>query len=269
MSAAPPARRGAVEIGGVRVNALRLPEVLAAIDDLLSDGSPHQVVTVNAEFVARAREDPAFARVLEESDLATVDGMGVVFALRLLHGVRASRVGGTDMLPDLARLAARRRWPVFLLGAMPGIAETAAERLVELAPGLWISGTYSGSPHPREDARTAEMIRSGGTRLLLVAFGTPAQERWIARNLANLGPCVAIGVGGTFDYLAGVVPRAPLWMQRAGLEWLYRLIRQPWRWRRQLALPLFVYLVAVREPLRSRLGRAGTARGGVYQRRAR
>lgn len=238
------------EIAGVRVNPLSYREALAAIDGMLSSGQPHQIVTVNAEFVARARREPAFRQVLRASSLATVDGMGVAFALRLLHGVRISRAGGADIIVDLAQLAARRRLPVFLLGAMPGVAEAAANRLVELAPGLEVCGTYSGSPDPSGDADTVDMIRSSGTRLLLVAFGAPAQEYWTARNLPQLGPCVAIGVGGAFDYLAGVAPRAPVWMRRAGLEWLYRLIRQPWRWRRQLALPIFVYLVLRELPRR-------------------
>ncbi len=260
MKAAFPADHEAYEVAGVRVQALDTRQALSAIEGLLSDGQPHQVVTVNAEFVVRARRDEAFRRVLNASDLAIIDGMGVVFALRFLHGVRTTRVGGADIIPDLARLAAEKKWPVFLLGAMPGVAEAAAKRLVELAPGLLISGTYSGSPDPSQEEEILARVRSGRTRVLLVAFGAPAQDIWIARNLSHLGPCVAIGVGGAFDYIAGLVPRAPVWMRRAGLEWLYRLIRQPWRWRRQLALPLFVYL-ALSELARTRLRQSKAERG--------
>ncbi len=215
---------------------------------------------MNPEFIVRACREPAFKRLLESTDLATPDGIGVVLALRLVHRVPATRVGGTDLIPHLVQLAAARGWPVFLLGAMPGVAEAAARRLVALAPGLRVAGTYSGTPHSSADAETVEFIRSKGTRLLLVAFGNPAQEYWIARNRGRLGPCVAIGVGGAFDYLAGVVPRAPVWVQRAGFEWLYRLIQQPRRWRRQLALPVFVYLV-LQEWVQSR-------RGQLWPRRA-
>ena len=239
------------QIAGVRVHVLDTNQVVSAVGGMLSDGGSHQVVTVNAEFIVRARCEPEFRRVLNGSDLSIVDGSGVAFALRWLHGLRAIRVGGADIIPDLAQLAAERGLPVFLLGAMPGVAEMAARRLMELAPGLRIVGTHSGSPDPAEEAAIADMVRSRGARLLLVAFGAPAQEYWIARNLERLGPCVAMGVGGAFDYLAGVMPRAPLWVRRAGFEWLYRLIRQPWRWRRQLALPIFVYL-ALRELPRSR-----------------
>ncbi|MDQ3328346.1 MAG: WecB/TagA/CpsF family glycosyltransferase [Chloroflexota bacterium] len=234
------------EVLGVAVHPLSMAAVLQTLDRFLADRRPHQVVTVNAEFVVRARRDRAFRQVLGASDLATVDGTLVALALRYLQRVPAQRVTGADLLPQLARLAAKRACPVFLLGAGPGVAEAAAERLRLLAPGLNIAGTYAGSAHPDEDERICAMIRLGGARVLLVAYGAPTQDLWIARNLQRLGPCVAIGVGGSFDYLAGVTPRAPLWMRWAGMEWLYRLVRQPSRWRRQLALPLFVYL-AVRD----------------------
>lgn len=218
-------------------------QALAAVADLLADGGPHQVVTVNPEFLVRARRDPRFRRVLNESDLATIDGVGVALALRLLWGLRVSRVTGADLMEDLMPLAVERHLPVFLLGAMPGVAGRAAGRLAQLFPGLTFAGVHAGSPGTADDAQVAGSIRSSGARLLFVAFGAPEQEYWIARNLCRLGPCVAVGVGGAFDYLAGAVPRAPVWMRRGGLEWLYRLVRQPSRLRRQLALPVFVYLV--------------------------
>ncbi|MBA2364377.1 MAG: WecB/TagA/CpsF family glycosyltransferase [Chloroflexia bacterium] len=237
---------------GVSVHPLSMPAVLQTLDRFLADERPHQVVTVNAEFVVRARRDAAFRRVLSASDLATVDGSLVALTLRYLHGVPARRVTGVDLIPQLARLAAERDCPVFLLGAGPGVAEAAGDRLRSLVPGLVIAGMYAGSPHPDEEERICAMIRLGAARVLLVAYGAPTQDFWIARNLQRLGPCVAIGVGGSFDYLAGVTPRAPSWLRRAGLEWLYRLVRQPSRWRRQLALPLFVYL-AVRDVMLHRV----------------
>ncbi len=231
------------DVLGVAVHPVSMAAVLQILDRFLTDQHPHQVVTVNAEFVVRARRDRAFRQVLRESDLATVDGTLVALALRYRHRVPARRVAGVDLIPHLAQLAAKRACPVFLLGAGPGVAEAAAERLRLLAPGLNIAGTYAGSALPDEDERICAMIRLGAARVLLVAYGAPTQDFWIARNLQRLGPCIAIGVGGSFDYLAGVTPRAPLWMRWAGMEWLYRLMRQPSRWRRQLALPLFGYLV--------------------------
>lgn len=250
MSARPRPENPVRDILGVWVHPIDMPRTLAVVESLLRDGRPHRIATVNPEFVVRARRDPAFRRVLNASDLSVVDGVGIALALRLLYGVRASRVGGADLIPELARLAARDALPIFLLGAAPGVAEETARRLAALAPGLHVAGTLSGSPDPVEDEETAGLIRERGARLLFVAFGAPAQELWIARNLPRVGPCVAIGVGGAFDYLAGTVSRAPVWMRRAGLEWLYRLLREPWRWRRQRALPVFAYLV-----LRQRLAR--------------
>jgi N-acetylglucosaminyldiphosphoundecaprenol N-acetyl-beta-D-mannosaminyltransferase len=229
-------------VAGVRVHPLPSSDVFAAIERMLLDGRAHQVATVNPEFIVRACVEPEFARALEACDLATVDGAGLALALRWLHGVAATRVTGVDLIIELARRARDLNLPVFLLGAGPGVAGAAATALGGLAPGLRVAGAVSGTPLPSADEETAQRIRDGGARLLFVAFGAPAQERWIARNLSRLGPCVAVGVGGAFDYLAGVTPRAPLWVRRAGLEWLYRLVRQPWRWRRQLALPVFVYL---------------------------
>lgn len=215
-----------------------------------STPSLHHIVTVNPEFVIAARRDAAFARVLRESALATADGVGITLAGRVLGVPIGPRVTGVDLVEGLAELSTRdERARLFLLGAGPGVAEAAAERLRERFPGVRVVGTHVGSP---DDAAWREIEwRLDETRptVLLVAFGHPAQDLWIARRrgaLVSHGILVAIGVGGTFDYLSGRVPRAPRLIRRAGLEWLYRLIRQPWRWRRQLALPLFVLLV-VRE----------------------
>ena len=238
--AALPSRR----VLGVRVHLLDMPGALSAVEEAWEAGRALHVATVNAEFVVRAQRDLAFRRALERCGLATVDGTLVALALRYLYGLPVGRVTGADLLEPLCARAAARGLPVFLLGAGPGVAARAAERLRERVPGLLVAGARAGSPHRSGDAEALRMIRSGGARLLFVAYGAPAQERWIARMLPSLGPCVAIGVGGALDYVAGRATRAPRWMRRLGLEWLYRLVREPWRWRRQLALPLFVYLVA-------------------------
>ncbi len=241
MRSTPPRR--SCDVLGVRLDLLDTRDVLDAVERMLSDGRAHQIVTVNPELVMRARRDPRFRETLERSDLATVDGVGVALAIRLLYGARAPRVTGADLVVDLSRLAAERGWPVFLLGGKPGVAEAASLRLREAIPGLPVAGTWAGGPDPSEDRTIMGMVRSGGARLLFVAYGAPAQEYWIRRNLPSLGSCVAIGVGGALDYLAGAVPRAPRLVRSAGLEWLYRLVRQPWRWRRQAVLPVYALLV--------------------------
>ncbi len=131
-----------------------------------------------------------------------------------------------------------------MLGAGNGVAQAAAEALASRLPGARITGMWSGDPRPASDAETVARVRASGARLLLVAYGAPAQELWIARNLRALPGVLAIGVGGALDMIAGRTPRAPRWIRAAGLEWLYRLAREPARWRRMLALPAFAALAA-------------------------
>jgi N-acetylglucosaminyldiphosphoundecaprenol N-acetyl-beta-D-mannosaminyltransferase len=208
----------------------------------VDEGGAHLVATVNPEFVMRANQDDQFARVLESADLCLPDGVGVVWAARR-KGCRFNEpVAGTDMVPLLASLCSRRGFRLFLLGAAPGVADELAAKLRIDAPGLEVA-SYSGSPDPADDAETLKRIHDHGTQILLVAFGHPRQELWIDRLKNRLGVSVAIGVGGAFDYLTGRVPRAPAWMRRAGLEWLYRLGHQPWRFRRMTVLPIYAIKV--------------------------
>ncbi len=244
---------------GVAINPVDLSDALACIVGWLDAGGDlRHVVTVNPEFVVEARRNAEFAAALRSADLATADGVGILLAGRLLGEPVGPRVTGVELTEGLAGL----RHPgarLFLLGAAPGVADEAAARLRERFPGVEIAGTHAGSP---DDAALPEIERrldEARPTVLLVAFGHPRQDLWIARHrerLAARGILVAAGVGGTFDYLSGRVPRAPSWIRRVGLEWLYRLVRQPWRWRRQLALPLFVALVA-RERVARTLRRAG------------
>ena len=135
---------------------------------------------------------------------------------------------------------------LYLLGAVPGVAEQAGDALQSLAPGLQVAGTYAGSPSPAEEDAIIERIHAANTDVLCVAYGAPSQELWIYRNLPRLPAAVAIGVGGAYDFLSGRQRRAPRAMQRIGLEWLYRLYREPWRWKRMLALPHFFIQVLLR-----------------------
>jgi N-acetylglucosaminyldiphosphoundecaprenol N-acetyl-beta-D-mannosaminyltransferase len=216
------------------------------------DGEPvrtRQVVTLNPEMVMAAQHDAALRTLINGADLVLADGVGIVLAARL-RGVRGiTRLTGVETVRALAERAARRGWPLFLLGARPGVAAEAAAQLCAVYGALLIAGTHAGSPLPDDDADSAGLIRAATTDILCVAFGAPAQERWIGRNREALDAAIAIGVGGTFDFLAGRVPRAPAPLRRMGLEWAYRLWREPWRWRRMLALPRFA-LAVVAEALR-------------------
>lgn len=245
----PPAPAGRQRILDVPVDPLDRAAALARIGAWLAapDGTLHHVVTVNPEFAIAARADPAFRDALWSAALATADGVGIVLAGRILGAPVGSRVTGNDVVEGLAAMSAPRP-RLFLLGAGPGVAAAAAARLSARFPGATIAGTFAGTPADAGWPEIAAQLAAARPDTLLVAFGHPRQDLWIAAHreeLAALGVVVAIGVGGVFDYLAGRVPRAPRWMRRLGLEWLYRLIRQPWRWRRQLALPRFVGLVGL------------------------
>lgn len=245
-----PALPGAVEILGVRVHAVTYGQTLDLIAHWIAQGGPHQIATANPEFVMAAQRDAAFRQVLNTADLCAPDGVGLLWAARVLGQRLPERVTGSDLTPLLAQEAARRGWRLFLLGAGPGVAERAAQRLAQRSPGLRVVGCYEGSPDEREADAIIGRIQAAQPDLLLVAYGAPAQDLWIARHKARLGAPAMMGVGGAFDHIAGVRRRAPRWLQRVHLEWLFRLITQPWRWRRQLALPRFVAAV-----LRQRLAR--------------
>ena len=203
----------------------------------------HQVCTVNPEFVMEARRDPAFAAVLGRVDLCAPDGVGILWAGRLLGQPFAERVTGSDGIYRICEQAAGQGWRVFLLGAGPGVAEQAAERLTERYPGLQVAGTFSGSPADIGWLEIQQRLATAQADVLFVAFGHPRQDFWIDKHRHELPVAVALGVGGAFDFVAGVTKRAPLWMQRLGLEWLHRLVVEPWRWRRMRVLPVFAGLV--------------------------
>jgi N-acetylglucosaminyldiphosphoundecaprenol N-acetyl-beta-D-mannosaminyltransferase len=236
-----------IRILGVAVDNVVEAEAIERIAGFVTEDGPHHAVTVNPEFVMEARRNSAFRRVLAAADMATPDGFGLLLAARLRGNAFRGRVTGVALAELVAARAAERGWSLFLLGAAPGVAERAAEALQRKYPGLRVVGCYAGSPRCDEEPAIRARIIAAQPTVLLVAYGHPAQELWIARNQPLLRVPVAIGVGGVFDYLAGETPRAPVWMRRIGLEWLYRLIRQPQRWRRILvAVPLFLW-AAVRE----------------------
>ncbi len=202
-----------------------------------------QICTVNPEFIVDARRDPDFAAVLARADLCVPDGAGVLWAARRIGRPLRERVTGSDGIYRICERAAARGWRVYLLGAVPGVAERAAAVLCSLYPGLVVAGCYAGSPGDAEWPAIRTRLDAAAPDILFVAYGHPRQDFWIARHRAELPAAVAIGVGGAFDFVAGVAQRAPLWMQRRNLEWLHRLVTQPWRWRRMLKLPVFVGMV--------------------------
>ena len=228
-----------------------LPQALARCEAAATHAQgPLQVVTLNPEMVMQARRQPALAQAIRSAGLILPDGAGVVWASRRLRTPVPARIAGADFLHDLAGLAADRGWSIFLLGAAPGVAQEAAQKLEQTYPGLVVAGIWSGSPEENEADAIAERIRYAGATVLAVAFGVPHQDLWLSHHLGATGARVGIGVGGTLDYLAGRLPRAPEPLRRAGLEWSFRLFRQPWRLPRMLRGAPFFWDV-LRESRRS------------------
>jgi N-acetylglucosaminyldiphosphoundecaprenol N-acetyl-beta-D-mannosaminyltransferase len=217
-----------------------------AIQALLAreSGCAH-LVTLNPEYVMAARRNPAFASAIERADVVLADGAGVVLAARLLGaaGTQAERLTGVEIV----ELLARKGVPTFFLGAGPGVADAAAARLSASWPQANLVGVWAeASSDQKDDAEAMNRIAESGARAVAVAFGAEGQVAWIDRNRDRLdaaGVRLAVGIGGSFDYLSGMAKRPPKVVRDLGLEWLWRLAREPWRWRRQLVLPRFAVLV--------------------------
>jgi len=238
-----------VDVLGVGFDRVHLAAATEQVLRRLDADERTFVITANPEFVMLARRDESVAQIAREAQLVVADGSGVVAASRLL-GDPLPRVPGRLLVDALVPHLAQRRSPIFFLGAAPGVAERAAAELRRRARGLVVAGVHAGSAEPDDDAVSVARIRDSGARVLFVAYGMPKQERWIARNLAAL-PAVrlAVGVGGVFDQLAGVQKVPPAIFHAIGLEWLWRLVREPRRWRRQRVLPVFALLVLRRRLL--------------------
>ncbi len=181
--------------------------------------------------------------MINSADLVTPDGSGIVWAARYLGEPVPERVTGIDLMREICKQAHYNGWKIFLLGGAPGVAAEAAEQLQIEYPNIKIVGTHHGYFPEDEERNVMELIKSAGPDIIFVALGAPRQEFWIKSHQENLPVKVAVGVGGSFDVVSGRVKRAPQWMQRLRLEWLARLIKEPWRAKRMLALPKFVLLV--------------------------
>lgn len=237
-------RPGRIRILDLPVDRISYPAWMQLIEDWIqADSGAQHVCTVNPEFIMIARQDPIFFSILNRAALCVPDGVGLLWASRRLGNPIAERITGSDGVPLIAGRAAERGWRIFFLGAGEGIAQKAADILCQRFPGLRVAGTYGGSPAESEEDDIVAMINQAKADILFVAYGAPQQDKWIARNLPRLDVSMAMGIGGSLDFIAGEVARAPAWMRRRGLEWCYRLLRQPWRFRRMLRLPRFALAV--------------------------
>jgi N-acetylglucosaminyldiphosphoundecaprenol N-acetyl-beta-D-mannosaminyltransferase len=231
-----------VTILGCRIDAVGNDEAVRDILALARAGGHAMVVTLGTEMAVRAHADSRFRDVVNASALSLCDTIGVMYAARL-HGARIrERVTGVDLIDPLCAAFAREGLSLYLLGAKGDTAERVARELQARHPGLIVAGARDGYFGPSSDSAVAAAIAASGANVVLVGLGSPRQELWIGEHLRETGCSVGIGVGGSFDVLAGNVERAPALWRRLNLEWFYRLVREPQRWRRQLALPRFVWL---------------------------
>jgi N-acetylglucosaminyldiphosphoundecaprenol N-acetyl-beta-D-mannosaminyltransferase len=239
------ARDRRVKVAGIAINNLNYAEAIELIDHFVASGGHHYMVVVNAAKVVAANRSDRLRSVIGSADLVVADGMSVVWASRLLGHPLKARVTGIDLFEQLVEHAARQGFSVYFLGAQEDSVRRLVRLLANRHPTLRVAGYRNGYFDPSESHAVADEIRRSAADLLFVAMGSPAQEEWIASNLACTGVRFALGVGGSFDHLSGLARRAPLWMQRLGLEWLYRLAREPRRlWRRYLiGNTLFVWLI--------------------------
>ena len=240
-----------IKLLGAPVDALNMKETVNQIEGFLQrGGKSHFIITLNPEYLYRAQFNEELMKLVHEADLVTPDGTGIVWAAKMAGTPVPERVTGIDLMLSLIPKAAEAGWRVFLLGAAPGVAKEAAENLKKQYPSLIIAGTHDGYFKPHEEEDIVKEIAAAKPHLLFVALGMPRQEQWIHKHKNKMGVPVAMGVGGSFDVIAGRVERVAPWLQKMNLEWLGRLMKEPQRWRRQLVLPKFAWLVMLKYKLK-------------------
>jgi N-acetylglucosaminyldiphosphoundecaprenol N-acetyl-beta-D-mannosaminyltransferase len=228
-----------IDVLGVKIDDLTYDEAVGEVNSFWNIGK-HYVVTPNPEMVMYATQHPDHKIVLNRADMSIADGIGIVWASIMLGRPLKGRVTGTDLAEKLIGEAAKRGETVFFLGGRNNAAEESAKKFLKHFKGLRVAGWAEGDASEKGDDEIRCLIGNKQIGLLLVAYGHPGQEYWISRNIQYLNVKVAMGIGGAFDFWSGKAIRAPLWVRKIGLEWLYRLVRDPRRFSRQLALPAFV-----------------------------
>ncbi|MHB9036091.1 MAG: WecB/TagA/CpsF family glycosyltransferase [Armatimonadota bacterium] len=228
---------------GVKVSRVDSAQTLEAIEGFIASGTAHMIVTADASMIVRAQDDVELREIINEADLVTPDGSGIIKGAKILGTPLLERVSGVDLAREMCRMSAEQGFSIFFLGAEPGIADAAAENLSKTYPGMKIAGTHDGYFTPNRDAEVASLVKASGAQALLVAMGIPRQEKFIRKYMHEMGVCVAMGVGGSFDVFSGKVKRAPKWYQDHGLEWAYRLANDPSKISKVSVLPKFLIMV--------------------------
>ena len=232
-----------VEILGVNVNSLTMAQAVEAVQQFIAEKKVALVATANAEMLMRSTQDEELKDILNQADLVVPDGAGTVWAAGHLGEPMPERVAGFDLAQELMREAPARGDRIYFFGSAPGVADKAKAKAEELYPGIQVVGTRNGFFTEADEPGIIAEIKAARPDILLAALGVPKQEKWLKKHMQELQVPVSIGVGGTLDVMAGVMERAPLWMQKAKLGWLFRGLKQPSRAGRLLALPKFVLKV--------------------------
>ena len=249
-------KRNKIELFGIPLDRIDNEQALEKINQLIENRKPSYLITPDTLAMLKARKDKQYFQITREADLVTPDGAGILWATSMLKKPLIERITGIDLINKICQLAIDKNYRIYLLGAKPGVVSKAKENIEKRYPEIQIVGYHHGY---LQDNSTKKMnsndrsvsseraiirdIRNKKPDLLLVGMGVPKQEKWITKNLHELNVPLSIGVGGSFDVLSGRIPRAPLWMQNHGMEWLYRLMIEPKRIKRTIALPYFMWLV--------------------------
>ena len=240
-----------IKILGVRFDLAGIHQAAGIVCDWLKKNNKRYIVTPNPEFVAAAQKDEEFRQILTNADLSITDGRGIQLAARFLGMPVPERIAGTDFMAELCKKFLELQIPVFLLGGENGSAEKCAKKLISDFSNLQIAGTFEGAAGEAGDTETVNAINRTNAQVVFVAYGAPKQEKWIARNLPELTNIkAAMGVGGAFDYISGNVSRAPIFMRKLGLEWLWRLFKQPRRFNRIFRAVVIFPLLVLKEKMR-------------------
>lgn len=235
--------RDVVEILGIPVDRISMDEALSRIDDMIASGKPHFVATADASMIVDGVQIPEFGDLLRSAAMVTPDSSGALWAANRLGKPIAGKVSGVELVGAICERSASRGYRIYFLGAEPGVAEAAAENLRARYPGCNIVGNHHGYFGKDKDAEVAAEVAKANPDVLFVAMGIPRQEFFIRDTMSIIGARVAMGVGGSFDVYSGRAKRAPIFVQRMRMEWLWRLLQNPRKWRKTLKLPQFMLMV--------------------------
>ncbi len=237
--------RKTIEILGIPVDNITMDEAVEKVGSFIKADGIHTIFTPNAEIMMAAHRDPSLAAILTGADMLTADGAGVVLASKILGQALPEKVSGFDLVKKVFETYSKDGIRCFIFGSKPGVAEAAAERIRNGNPGIVVAGCRNGYFTDKDDAEIVNSINEAKADILLVALGAPKQEKWIKSHLDRLNCKVCIGVGGAVDVLSGNTKLAPDFFRRNGLEWFYRLCKEPKRAKRMLDLPRFMIRVVL------------------------